>query len=265
MDFLKETPVKKILTLLAFLSLTAGPLAAISSQITFQGTLKQDGVPVNTNKNLQFSFVDGTGATIPGTSPIAVANVQVTNGLFAVQLPIDPTINWQAYQPYIQVSVEGQILSPNQPLTSNLYSIVSQTVVNGAIGTAQIAAGAVTTAQLAAGSVTTAQLDPSVQLITVPSGMIAMFAGPCPTGWSRFSALDNAFPMGGVNYGATGGSATHSHTLSAPSDTSNGVVFTSGQGSGSTWQDWGRADHVHTVSTSSNIPPFLMVVWCQKQ
>jgi len=79
---------------------------------------------------MQFSFVDGTGATIPGSSPIAVANIQVTNGLFAVQLPIDPSINWQAYQPFIQVSVEGQILSPNQPLTSNLYSIVSQTVID---------------------------------------------------------------------------------------------------------------------------------------
>ena len=257
--------MKKILTFLALVGLTHGYLWAISSQITFQGTLKQDGVPVNVNKNMQFSFVDASGATIAGTSPIALPNVQVTNGLFAVQLPIDPTINWQAYTPYIQVSVEGQILSPNQPLTSNLYSIVSQTVVDGAIGTAKIAAGAVTTAQIAPGAVTTAQLNPSVQGITVPSGLIAMFAGPCPSGWSRFSALDNAFPMGGANYGATGGSATHSHTLSTPSDTSNGVVFTSGQGSGSAWQDWGRADHVHTVSTSSNIPPFLTVIWCQKQ
>ena len=256
--------MKRILTFLAFVSLTAGPLAAISSQITFQGTLKQDSVPVNANKNMQFSFVDGTGATIPGTSPIAVANVQVTNGLFAVQLPIDPTVNWQAYQPYIQVSVEGQILNPNQPLTSNLYSIVSQTVVDGAIGTAKLAPGAVTTAQLAAGSVTTAQLDPSVQLITVPSGMIAMFAGPCPTGWTRFSALDNAFPMGGANYGATGGSATHSHTLGAPTDKATGVVFSSGQGSGSFGTDWGRADHVHSVSTGSNIPPYLTMVYCVK-
>jgi len=248
----------KTIKLLFITLLMAGvPLWAMPQQITFQGTLKQDGVPVNANKNLQFSFVDGTGATIPGTIPIAMANVQVTNGLFAVQLPIDPTINWQGSQPYIQVSVEGQILSPNQPLTLNLYSMVSQTVVNGAIGTAQ----------LADGSVTAAKLDPSVQGITVPSGLIALFAGPCPTGWSSFGPLNNAsaFPMGGTTYGATGGSATHSHTLSTPSDTSNGVVFTSGQGSGSTWQDWGRADHVHSVSTASNLPPYVTMVYCQKQ
>src|SRR5471030_690154 len=105
--------MKRILSFIVYLSLTAGPLSAISSQITFQGTLKQDGVPVNGNKNLQVSFVDGIGATIPGTSPIPLANVQVTNGLFAVQLPLDPTINWQGFTPFIQVSVEGQILSPN--------------------------------------------------------------------------------------------------------------------------------------------------------
>jgi hypothetical protein len=266
--------MKKILMLLAFVSFTAGPLIAISSQITFQGTLKQDGVPVNANKNMQFSFVDGTGATIPGTAPIPVANVQVTNGLFAVQLPIDTTVNWQAYQPYIQVSVEGQILNPNQPLTSNMYSIVSQTVIDNAIVTVKIADSAittnkltdqsVTTGKLADASVTAAKLDPSVQGITVPSGLIALFAGPCPTGWSRFSALDNAFPMGGPNYGAAGGSATHIHTLSAPSDVSNGVVFTSGQGSGSTWQDWGRADHVHGVSRESNVPPYVTMVYCVK-
>jgi hypothetical protein len=256
--------MKRILMFLAMFSLITGPLAAISSQITFQGTLKQDGVPMNGNANLQFSFVDGTGATIPGTVPIPIANVQVTNGLFAVQLPLDPTVNWQAYTSYIQVSVAGQVLSPNQPLTSNLYSMVSQTVVNGAIGTAQLAANAVTTAQLAPACVTTAQLDPSVQVITVPSGMIAMFTGACPTGWSRFTQLDNAFPMGGATYGATGGSATHTHTLGTPSATANGVVFSSGQGSGSFGSDWGRAAHVHSVSTGSNIPPYVSMVYCQK-
>src|SRR5580765_2266440 len=81
---------------------------AMPSQITFQGTLKQKGVPVNATKNMQFSFVDGSGASIPGTSPVSISNVQVTNGLFAVQLPIDPNISWERYTPYVRVSVEGQ-------------------------------------------------------------------------------------------------------------------------------------------------------------
>jgi hypothetical protein len=48
----------------------------------------------------------------------------------------------------------------------------------------------------------------------VPPGAIMLFANNCPTGWSRFAALDNAFPMGGTSYGATGGAMTHTHTIS---------------------------------------------------
>src|SRR4029077_15627587 len=117
--------MKKIAALLILITLGSAPLWAMPSQITFQGTLKQQGVPVNTTKNMQFSFVDGSGATIPGTTPISIANVQVTNGLFAVQLPIDPTIPWEQYTPFIQVSVEGQILKPNQPINANLYSVAA--------------------------------------------------------------------------------------------------------------------------------------------
>src|SRR5260370_34039155 len=110
--------MKRIATILILTTLGGAPLYAMPSQITFQGTLKQQGVPVNTTKNMQFSFVDGTGATIPNTSPISIANVQVTNGLFAVSLPIDPSIPWGQYSPFIRVSLEGQILTPDQPVNA---------------------------------------------------------------------------------------------------------------------------------------------------
>ena len=215
--------MKRIATILILTTLGSAPLCAMPSQITFQGTLKQQGVPVNTTKNMQFSFVDGSGATIPGTSPISIANVQVTNGLFAVQLPIDPAIPWEQYTPYVRVSVEGQTLTPDQPLNANLYAVAA-----------------------------------------IPQGMIAMFAGPCPTGWSSFAPLNNnsAFPMGGTTYGATGGSAT------VP--TAGGVVFVSGQGSGSYASDWRRVASGGTNWPSnlpanvSNLPPFVTMVFCQK-
>jgi hypothetical protein len=207
--------MKRISVLSALLGFISLPLWAMPSQMTFQGTLKQDGVPVNTTKNMQFSFVDGTGATIPGTSPISVANVQVTNGLFAVQLPIDPTIPWEQYAPFIQVSVEGQILNNNQPINANLYAAAA-----------------------------------------IPQGMIALFASNCPVGWNRFSALDNAFPMGSPTYGATGGSAT--------SSTAQGVVFGSGQGSGSFQASWKVGDPTLQNKPVSTLPPYVAMVYCQK-
>ena len=34
-----------------------------------------------------------------------------------------------------------------------------------------------------------------------------------PLGWQRFSALDGAFPRGAASYGSTGGSSTHTHSV----------------------------------------------------
>lgn len=50
----------------------------------------------------------------------------------------------------------------------------------------------------------------------IPAGLIAMFAGACPTGWTRYTALDGKFPKGaptGVTSPLnTGGATTHTHT-----------------------------------------------------
>ena len=91
---------------------------------------------------------------------------------------------------------------------------------------------------------------------SVLTGMIAMFAQNCPAGWTRFAPLDSRFPMGAGVYGTTGGSAT--------TNTGTGVVFSSGQGSGSFWADWKRADNGSPGSPASTLPPYLTVVYCQK-
>jgi len=188
--------MKKITALLVWLLVGAAPLWAMPTQITFQGTLKQDSVPVNIAKNMQFSFVDASGTSIPGTTPIAIANVQVTNGLFSVPLPLDPTIPWDQYQPFIQVSVEGQILTPNQPVNANVYSMVANTVVDGAI--------------------TYAKLAPSAQAATVPPGAVMAYDGSvAPAGWLLCdgSAVSRAtytslFSVIGINHGSGDGTST---------------------------------------------------------
>lgn len=58
---------------------------------------------------------------------------------------------------------------------------------------------------------------------TVPSGMIALFDASCPSGWTRFAALDSRFPRGATTYGATGGADSHGHT---------GIADTTGSGGG---------------------------------
>jgi hypothetical protein len=216
---MKRTAAFLILTVLG-----AAPLSAMPSQITFQGTLKQDGVPVNATKNLQISFVDGTGAPIPGTPPTSIANVQVTNGLFAVQLPIDPSIPWEQYAPFIRVSVEGQILTPDQPLNANLYAVAA--IPQGLI---------------------------AMFAKTCPVGWSEFTAlqGRFPVGND---------PNNGTQFspGEKGGNLTHNHggatgppTEQEQSDA--GLNFLSPVG-----------NHVHTIAMDSSLPPYLTLIFCQK-
>ena len=127
------------------LLLGAGPLMAgsVPNQITYQGTLKQSGLPATGNYIMQFQLTDGTTNTYWNSGNVPVS---VNNGLFSAIL--SPTVDWQNLSPYIVVSVNGQTLSPPEPITSNAYALMSGSVIDGAITTAKIATGAVTTAQL---------------------------------------------------------------------------------------------------------------------
>jgi len=84
----------------------------------------------------------------------------------------------------------------------------------------------------------------------IPSGMIAMFTSACPSGWTRFAALDGLFPRGSSSYGATG-NPTHTHTLIVPA---GGSIVLSFAGFG----------HLLNISPSSSNSPYMNVIWCEK-
>lgn len=75
----------------------------------------------------------------------------------------------------------------------------------------------------------------------IPAGMIVMWPGTnasIPEGWSRTTELDGRYPKGipdaGTQPGATGGAATHTHTLPTHShDTSHGHTMTGNSGTAS--------------------------------
>ena len=53
------------------------------------------------------------------------------------------------------------------------------------------------------------------------SGLISLFDTTAPSGWTRFTALDDIFPRANGSFGATGGSSTHTHTATAGNVTSS--------------------------------------------
>ncbi len=53
-----------------------------------------------------------------------------------------------------------------------------------------------------------------------PAGMIAMFEGACPEGWTRYAPLDGRFARGASQSGAVGGEEEHVHSFDITARTS---------------------------------------------
>ncbi len=96
---------------------------AASSKITYQGQLRESGVPVSADRSMIFRiFSSSTGGSAVWTS--GAQTVTVTNGLFRTLL--QPTgVSWENTL-FMEVVVEGTTLSPREELTASPYSIDSQ-------------------------------------------------------------------------------------------------------------------------------------------
>jgi hypothetical protein len=77
----------------------------------------------------------------------------------------------------------------------------------------------------------------------LPAGtLIAGTFAACPSGWTRYTALDNKFPRGAATAGGTGGADTHTHDVTGVTG-SQGVSISGNTGSTT-------ASHTHTYSGS---------------
>ncbi len=106
-------------------SLAAAPLG---TAITYQGQLKQDGIPVDGTANFVFRLFDAeTGGTQVGSS--AVRNgVAVVNGLFTVELDFGIEV-FDGSARWLQTSVNGVPLSPRQSLMPTPYAVTASTAL----------------------------------------------------------------------------------------------------------------------------------------
>jgi hypothetical protein len=112
----------------------AGVLAPSQTLISYQGTLTtQSGAPVNATLPMDFALYDAAseGNLLWGPE---TQNVQVTDGLFSVLLgsvlPMDPAN--LAGDLYLDVTVNGEVLSPRERLTSVPNAVEAGTLSAGA-------------------------------------------------------------------------------------------------------------------------------------
>lgn len=128
--------------------------------------------------------------------------------------------------------------------------------------------------------------------VVVPNNVVIAFDGAhasVPSGYSRYTALDDRFPLGasaGNAGGTTGGATTHTHTTVGHTHTANHVhSISGGTANGSVTVVAGAtalpsSTHTHSaansasasvtsdsttvsLNTASNNPPYYTVVWIQ--
>ena len=114
-------------------SLNANPaLAPLGTGFTYQGELQDQGQPANGAYDFSFRLLDGAD---PGTvsqvgSPLAVDNVDVSDGIFTVELDFGASpFNGQALWLEISVARTGETLTalaPTQPLTAVPAALYAQ-------------------------------------------------------------------------------------------------------------------------------------------
>jgi hypothetical protein len=262
-------------------------LAAPRKSISYQGSIKQNGVPVNGYYPIELRITDANGNSYWSSGSVSTS---VVEGLY--RMDIDPiTVDWPNVTPYIETRINNIPFGPREKIASVPYSYVAdraETVKDGSIAPASINISSFQAAGIG----------------IVPQGGILMFLDACPAGYSEVTALRNRFPIGADigrtnslvpdSPNATLGSLGHQHTIAHSHTTGTQGGFTGSQDirTAGAWVSFSTpklvsgydaagsgdnigmrgVDHTHSTGQPSiassgstdTLPPGLTVLFCKK-
>jgi hypothetical protein len=124
------TNIVSVRTIFAMVVAATVPASAapLTTAFTYQGQLKQDGVPLDGTVNLVFQLFDAETSGTQVGSNVARDAVPVANGLFSVELDFGVDA-FEGSARWLQASVSGVLLSPRQPLTPAPYALQTRGIV----------------------------------------------------------------------------------------------------------------------------------------
>ncbi len=127
--------------ILAAFVLHPGVSTMASTALTYQGRLDAGGQAFDGSVDMVFELFDAeAGGTAVG-SPIAINGVAVQQGLFQVELDFGAQA-WEMGR-WLQITVEGQPLTPRQKVTGAPLAWRAETVVEEAVGSQELEDGGV--------------------------------------------------------------------------------------------------------------------------
>jgi len=191
------------MTLTAFVLLMVSVFAQ-SSNITFQGYLRQDGLPANGTFNMFFRLFKGGVFTqrFPAAGTVAVT---VTNGLFTRELTFD-TIHFDGSALSLEINVNGVALNPRVTMNPSPSAVFAHRAPwAGIIG----APGSLPPSGPAGGDLTGNYPNPTIANNAVTTGKVANLAITDAkindVAWSKITGAPTSFPPSGPAGGDLGG------------------------------------------------------------
>ncbi len=144
---------KSSMWVIAFLSglSSAAAQAQLATMFTYQGQLRQDGQPFDGSADFRCTLFDAANAGTPVGSSIEIAAVDVTDGLFTIELDFGAE-SFDGSPVWLEIEIASpsggafMILSPRQAITAAPYSIQTRGLFvdddgNAAVGGSFSAAG----------------------------------------------------------------------------------------------------------------------------
>lgn len=105
------------------------PAAAAPTSIVYQGSLKQNGTPVNGTYPMVFNITNADGSQVYWTS--GSTPTVIKEGLYRIELT--PTnVSWETIDPYIETRVNGAVLLPREKVSSAPYALIAKDLSPGA-------------------------------------------------------------------------------------------------------------------------------------
>lgn len=118
-DRLRRPGVWALILLTAF---AGAPRAAAPNLLTYQGRLKESGLPVTGTRNVDIQLCPAlTGGVCVDTG--VQNNVPVSNGLFHVVFAVPSGVSLESGSWYLEVQVNGSAFTPREPLSSSAYAV----------------------------------------------------------------------------------------------------------------------------------------------
>ena len=124
----------KVQIILAFGALLAAAFprsvgAAHPASFTYQGSIKQNGVPLNGTHSIELRITNDNGSVLYWTS--GPQSVAVQEGLYRMEIA-PSNINWSAVTPYLETKVNGTLFLPREKMTGSVYSFLAKDLAPGA-------------------------------------------------------------------------------------------------------------------------------------